>query len=105
VFYTITGAKNATLTSKRGTYNMRLGNMEAMGNVIVISEDGRKLTTEQLRFDPNKNEISSDSAFVATDPTGRRQSGIGFVTDPSLKVVRVMKASKTTGLRAAVPER
>ena len=90
-FYTETGVKNATLTSREGTYNVRTGNMEARGNVIVISEDGRRLDTPQLKFDPGRNEISGDSAFVLTRPEDE-VSGIGFITDPNLTRVRVLKA-------------
>jgi LPS export ABC transporter protein LptC len=90
-FFTETGVKSATLTSREGTYNVRSGNMEARGNVVVISEDGRKLVTPQLRFDPGRNEISGDSAFTLTRPEDQ-VSGIGFVTDPDLTRIRVFKA-------------
>jgi LPS export ABC transporter protein LptC len=96
-FYTQTGVKNATLTALKGTYNVRLGDMEARGNVVVLSEDGRKLETQQLKYDPAKNEISSDSAFVLTEPT-RRVEGIGFTSDPGMKLMRVLKGSKVSGV-------
>ena len=44
-FYTVTGAKDAVLTSQRGTYNSRTNNMIARKDVVVVSEDGRRLTT------------------------------------------------------------
>jgi LPS export ABC transporter protein LptC len=88
-FYTETGVKDATLTSRQGTYNVRSGNMEARGNVVVISTDGRRLDTPQLRYDPGRNEISGDSSFVLTRP-GDELSGIGFITDPDLTRIRVL---------------
>lgn len=91
-FFTETGVKDATLTSREGTYNVRSGNMEARGNVVVISEDGRRLETPQLRFDPGRNEISGDSAFVLTRPEDVL-TGIGFVTDPNLTRIRINKAA------------
>lgn len=91
-FYTETGVKNGTLTSREGTYNVRSSNMEARGNVVIISEDGRRLETPQVRYDPGRNEISSDSAFVMTDPQ-QRVTGIGFVADPNLNNVRIIKAA------------
>ena len=87
-FYTETGVKDATLTSREGTYNSRSGNMEARGNVVVIAEDGRRLETPQLRYDPGRNEISGDSAFVLTRPEDILE-GIGFVTDPNLTRITV----------------
>ena len=92
-FYTETGVKDATLTSREGTYNVRSGNMEARGNVVVIAEDGRRLETPQLRYDPGRNEISGDSAFVLTRPEDVTE-GIGFVTDPNLTRIRVFKGFK-----------
>jgi LPS export ABC transporter protein LptC len=96
-FYTTTGQKNAVLTSREGTYDTRLHQTEARKDVVVVSEDGRRLTTSQLRYDEQRNEISSDSAFVLTQP-GRRVEGIGFVSDPDLKNVRVhqLKGGQTT---------
>jgi LPS export ABC transporter protein LptC len=104
-FYTETGVKDATLTSREGTYNVRSGNMEARGNVVVISEDGRRLETPQLRFDPGRNEISGDSAFVLTRPE-EVLTGIGFVTDPNLTRIRINKAaSGFTKKSVAQPDR
>jgi LPS export ABC transporter protein LptC len=104
-FYTETGVKNGTLTSREGTYNSRAGNMEARGNVVVISEDGRRLETPQLRYDPQRNEISGDSAFVLTRP-GERLSGIGFVTDPNLARINVhAAASGSTTRSVTTPDR
>jgi LPS export ABC transporter protein LptC len=103
-FYSQMGARTATLTSKRGTYDMRVGWMEALGNVVVISEDGRKLETPQLRYDPQKNEISSDSAFVLTEPD-RVLRGIGFTSDPNLSLVTVKQAASGEGARVQVPDR
>lgn len=96
-FYTTTGARDAYLTSKRGTYRSRLGNMIARGNVVVITEEGRRLTTPELKFDQSMNEISSDSAFVLTEP-GRRLEGVGFRSDPNMQNVRILKTkSGSTG--------
>lgn len=92
IFFTTTGQKNADLTSRDGTYSTRAGSMEARKNVVVVSTDGRRLTTEQLRFDQVRNQISSDSAFVLTE-TGRILRGIGFVSDPNMTNVRVLRGA------------
>jgi LPS export ABC transporter protein LptC len=104
VFYTLTGARDATLTSKRGIYIVRLGNMEAMGDVVIVSTRG-KLTTPQVRYDPSKNEVASDSAFVMTRPDGTKLSGVGFVSDPNLKTIRVLRAAQGSNVTADVPAR
>jgi LPS export ABC transporter protein LptC len=96
-FYTMTGARDAYLTSKRGTYNTRSGMMIARGDVVVITEEGRRLTTPELKYDQSLNEISSDSAFVLTEP-GRRLAGVGFKSDPNMQNVQIFKTrSGSTG--------
>jgi LPS export ABC transporter protein LptC len=91
-FFTTTGAKDAVLTSRRGTNNTRTGNMVARKNVLVVSEDGRRLTTAELIYNPQRNEISSDSAFVMTEPN-RRLEGIGFRSDPNMNNIRILKGA------------
>jgi LPS export ABC transporter protein LptC len=96
-FYTTSGARDAYLTSQRGTYNNRSGMMIARGDVVVITEEGRRLTTPHLKYDQAQNEISSDSAFVLTEP-GRRLEGIGFRSDPNMQNIQILKTkSGSTG--------
>jgi LPS export ABC transporter protein LptC len=91
-FYTVAGTKDAVLTSSRGTHNNRTGNMIARQNVVVVSEDGRRLTTQELIYNPQRNEISSDSAFVMTEPN-RQLEGIGFRSDPNMKNIQILKGA------------
>lgn len=91
-FFTVTGAKDAVLTSRRGTYNSRTSNMIARKDVLVVSEDGRRLTTPELIYNQQRNEISSDSAFVMTEPN-RRLEGIGFRSDPNMKNIQILKGA------------
>jgi LPS export ABC transporter protein LptC len=101
-FFTDVGAKNAVLTSKEGTYNNRTGNMEARGNVIVNTVDGRHLTTSILKFNQAKNEISSDSSFVTTD-SARRLIGIGFTSDPNMTNIHCFRACSGIGGQVVLP--
>jgi LPS export ABC transporter protein LptC len=91
-FFTPTGAKNAVLTSERGTYHSRTSNMVARKNVVVVTEDGRRLTSPELMYNQQSNEISSDSAFVMTEPN-RRLEGVGFRSDPDMKNIRILKGA------------
>ncbi len=92
-FFTVTGAKDAVLTSRFGTTNTRTNNMIARKNVVVVSEDGRRLTTPELIYNQQKNEISSDSAFVMTEPN-RRLEGVGFRSDPNMKNIQILSSAK-----------
>ena len=89
-FFTTTGERDAVLTSRRGTYNTRLATMVARDNVVVVSEDGRRLETSELMYSQARNEISSDSAFILTEPD-RRIEGIGFRSDPNMNNIRILK--------------
>ena len=102
VFFTVTGARNAVLTSREGTYNTRSDNMEARGNVVVVSEDGRRLTTPELRYGQTRNEIMSDSSFVLTDST-QKMTGVGFVSDPNMNNVRCLKACAGSAGMVTIP--
>ena len=101
-FFDKLGAKDAVLTSTQGTYRSRLNTMEARGNVVVVSEQGRRLQTPILRYDQGKNEISSDSAFVLTEP-GRRLEGVGFVSDPNMSNVRILQSKAATTGAVTIP--
>lgn len=91
-FFTSNGLKDAVLTARHGTSNTRTNNMIARKNVVVVSEDGRRLTTSELLYNQQKNEISSDSAFVMTEPD-RRLEGIGFRSDPNMKNIQILKGA------------
>lgn len=91
VFYTSTGARDGVMTASRSRYDLNSAVMESTGDVVVVSVDGRRLTTQQLKFDRTVNQISSDSAFAATGPDGDRK-GIGFVSDPGMNNLRVLRS-------------
>jgi LPS export ABC transporter protein LptC len=93
-FHNKEGEQNTVLTSKQGTYNTRLSKMEARQDVDVVARDGRRLQTVQLRYDQAANQISGDSAFTMTQPGGRRLEGVGFISDPDMRNVQVLRATQ-----------
>jgi LPS export ABC transporter protein LptC len=98
-FNTETGAPNGTIRGDRGTWNLRQQVLEGFGNVVATSTDGKRLTSNHLRYSQTKNEISSDSAFTLTEPAGV-QRGIGFTSDPN---IRLFKCHRACGGEARVP--
>lgn len=102
IFYTSAGAVEATLTSRTGRYLTRDNVLEARGNVVIITVDGRRLETEQIKFDSRVNQISSDSAFVLTEE-GREASGVGFVSDPDMNNLRILRGSRAKARGVKVP--
>ena len=61
--------------------------MIARDSVVVVTEEGRRLVSPELKYDQAANQISSDSAFVLTEPD-RASTGIGFSSDPNMQNVR-----------------
>jgi len=102
-FFGATGAKEATLTAKRGNLDTRTNVLEAWGDVVITSVDGRVLKSPMIRYQQSINQVMSDSAFVLTEPGEKEISGIGFRTDPSLNAVQVLKVRSGRGGTVKVP--
>ncbi|HEY0930233.1 MAG TPA: LPS export ABC transporter periplasmic protein LptC [Gemmatimonas sp.] len=92
-FYNSLGLKDGVMTSRAGTYNMRLSRIEARGDVVVVREDGKRLTSQQLVFDQVRNQFFTDSAFVLNEPN-KVFTGVGFESDPKLTNFRCLKECK-----------
>lgn len=97
VFFNAQGSRDATVTADRASYDSRAQILEAYGNVIVTSVDGRVLKSPMLRFESSQNQILSDSAFTLTEPDGKEMSGVGFRADPNLQVVTVLQVERGRG--------
>ncbi|HEU4473373.1 MAG TPA: LPS export ABC transporter periplasmic protein LptC [Gemmatimonadales bacterium] len=85
-FYDLKGAESSTLTAKRGVYRWQDGSMEANDDVVVVSPDGRRLTTERLRYDNASNQISTDRHFTF-DRADEHLEGNSFRSDPDFRNV------------------
>jgi LPS export ABC transporter protein LptC len=103
IFFNSAGAKDAVMTSRAGTYNNRLGVLEARGDVEMHSVDGRILNTPFLRFDQRTNQIFSDSAFTLKEP-GRDLVGVGFRSDPDMQNVTVTRVISSRTGAVALPD-
>jgi LPS export ABC transporter protein LptC len=95
-FNTSAGVKDGTMTANRGRYNLRQQILEGFGNVVITTNDGKRLTSPQVRYNQLANEVSSDTNFTMVEP-GRTLSGIGFRSDPQLTHVRVLRAPRGQG--------
>jgi LPS export ABC transporter protein LptC len=85
-FYDLNGEEGSTLTAKRGTYRWQNGSMEAEGDVVVVAPDGRRLSTQTLRYDNAANQISTDKHFTFDRGTEHLE-GNSFRSDPDFKNV------------------
>lgn len=103
-FFTTAGEQQAVLTSRQGSHSSRLGTMEARGNVIVVSNEGKQLESPHLKYDPSRNEISSDSAFTLTEGE-RVTKGVGFVSNPDMTNMRILAGAQVTGAEVRIPRK
>ena len=101
-FFSLAGEEDAVLTALAGSHSNRLGTMEARGDVVVSTAEGERLTTAHLRYDPSRNEISSDSAFTLTEGT-RVTKGVGFVSNPDMTNMRILAGAQVTGQDVRIP--
>lgn len=95
-FNTSTGTKDGVLSADRGQYNQREAKLEGFGNVVIVTTEGKRLTSPHMKYMQGVNEVSSDSAFTLVEP-GRSLSGIGFRADPQLTRVVVLKSGAGRG--------
>ncbi len=95
------GKLSATLTSQRGSVNENTRDMVAQGNVHIVTEDGRTLSSETLYWDNERQLIHTDEFFRATDGD-QVLTGIGLETDP--KMTDLVVKERVEGDAAELPE-
>jgi LPS export ABC transporter protein LptC len=96
IFNTTLGVKDGDMRADRGRYNLRQQVLEGFGNVVITTNDGKRLTSPHVRYTQSLNEVSSDSNFTMVD-AGRTISGLGFRSDPQLNHVIVLKGAHGEG--------
>lgn len=101
-FYDPKGAESSRLSADRGTYRWQDGSMDAQGNVVVVATDGRRLTAQTLKFDPKKNEISTDQSF-RFEHGSEFIRGTGFSSDPDFKNVVTDRPHGVAGKGVLLP--
>jgi len=73
----------STITSRRGKVNLDSGKLFAWNEVVVISEDGRKLETEELHYDDENGLIVND-VFDRFTRGSDVMTGYGMEATPEL---------------------
>ena len=101
-FFGQDGREVAALDARQMLYRFQDNSMEALGNVVVQSTDGRRLATERLVYDPATDKVTSDRAFTY-DAGGQHLVGEGFTTDPSFRNVVTQQPRGTPGSELLLP--
>gem|GEM_PF-269291 len=84
VFYDENGVETSVLTADSGVYRVHTGAMEAHGDVVVRSPGGKVLRTPVLRYDRDRDELSTDEKFTY-DTERESIEGNGFRSDPQFR--------------------
>ncbi len=81
-------AHTSTLTSHHGRINRTTHNMQAFGEVVIVTDAGLRLECDDVQWLNSRNEIVSDSPVRFT--RGKNVlTGVGFVSDPSLENLEI----------------
>jgi LPS export ABC transporter protein LptC len=83
-FYDKEGNHTSVLLADSGLIQEKRQNVEALGNVVVTTNEGIKLETQSLKWDPQKRKIISDD-FVKITKKENVITGYGLETDEELK--------------------
>ena len=100
-FYDQDGNHTSVLVADSGLIQEKRQNLEALGNVVVTTEEGIKLETSSLRWDPQKRKIMTDD-FVKITRKKDVVTGYGLEADEELKHLVIKKSVK--GKITEVPE-
>jgi LPS export ABC transporter protein LptC len=82
------GQESAVLTAESAEVDQVTEFTTARGNVVVVNRDGRKLESEVLNWDPERQLIETDE-FVKLTDADQILTGYGLDTDPQLTNVRI----------------
>jgi len=83
-FYDKNGKHTSYISAEKGKFFENSEDVIGQGNVIVVSDTGMTLFTEELRWDSEMNKIFSDTLVMITTKEGDTLYGKGFESDPDL---------------------
>ena len=93
-FFDNTGRQSSVLTAKQGMYSITLGSLDARGNVVVTSTDGRRLSTPHLIYDRSALQLRSDTTFTYQSKT-EDLTGKNFTSDLEFRNLHIHEPTGT----------
>lgn len=85
-------AGSARLTADRLVYDESDGRFVASGNVLVVSQDGKRLTTDEVVWDAHAKQLRANGAFHFTTHS-ESINGVGLVASEDLARYSFSRAS------------
>ncbi|MDZ7375970.1 MAG: LPS export ABC transporter periplasmic protein LptC [candidate division KSB1 bacterium] len=95
-FFNEQGMHTSNLVADRGRLDETTNNIEAFGNVVVVSDTGITLKTERLRWDNSIEKIVSNDFVTIITADQDTFYGKGFESDQNLENWRIIAFSGKT---------
>jgi len=83
-FFSDKGIKSSELVAREGELYQRSHDMVARGNVVLLTTEGWRMSTEEMHFLNSRRKITSDK-LVRVEKQGTVLEGVGFESDPNLE--------------------
>jgi LPS export ABC transporter protein LptC len=96
-FYDDQGSHTSKLTSDEGKLNEGTNDIEAIKNVVVVSDSGINLKTEQIWWDNSVEKVVTDKFVMITTNKNDTLYGYGFESDQYLDNWSIRKVSGKAG--------
>ncbi|MBN1560621.1 LPS export ABC transporter periplasmic protein LptC [candidate division KSB1 bacterium] len=85
-FYDEKGKHASVLTAMSGEYDVETENVKAMGNVVVVSDSGITLYTDELYYYRDSDRIVSNKNVKVETEEGHVLHGVGFESDAQMRL-------------------
>ncbi len=83
-FYNDRGEKSSKLTAEGGEMDENTEDVKAYGNVVVVSDSGFTLYTDELYYYKERDKIISNVQVKVTTTDGDTLHGVGFESDSQM---------------------
>ena len=90
-FYNDAGVKISILYADSARINEHSNNLNANGNVYVVSDSGYTLSTHKIIWDNSYEMIVAEDSVMFTTSEGDTLYGVGFESDSDLEEWRIFK--------------
>ncbi len=84
------GEEDVNIKARTGVIDKQSGNIQLKKDVVITSESGTQLTTDQLDWHKEKDLVSTEERVVLTD-RGLEATGQGLQAQPGLKTAKLDK--------------
>jgi LPS export ABC transporter protein LptC len=91
-FFNDDGKQTTTMTARRGKVNELSYDIDAFGNVLVVSDDSTRLRSERLFWD-NRRRLIHTPDYVSIVSPKEKVQGQGFESDQRLSNYRIFKVT------------